>query len=157
MNNVVEGVTVIVTMILSFGTFLAVVMIVVRARQRRQELQAEVQSKLIEKFSSSKELVDFLHSQTGREFVSGVQAGSRIVAGDRVLAGIRRSIVLGFAGFGFLALWGVTDLRGLAFPGFILVALGIGYFVAAMVSMKLSQQLGVSEAPPASPRTDVSV
>lgn len=158
MNHVMEGVLIILSMILSFGTFLAVVLIVARARQRRQELQADVQSKLIEKFGSARELTEFLHSQAGREFVSGVQTGSRVVAGERVLGGIRRAIILSFAGLACLALWGVTGDLGWVFPGFILLALGIGYLVAAMVSMKLSAQLGASPPPPtAMERTDVSV
>ena len=148
MHSVMEGVVIIASMILSFGTFLAVVIILARGQQRRQELQAEVQTKLIEKFGTAPELVDFLHSQAGREFVTGVQTTSRIVAGDKVISGIRRSIVLAFAGMAFLALWGVTGVIGIAFPGFILLALGLGYFVASMVSMKLSQQFGV---PPSQP------
>ncbi|MGZ7032776.1 MAG: hypothetical protein ACXVIJ_12490, partial [Thermoanaerobaculia bacterium] len=36
-----------------------------RTRQRRAELQAEVQTKLIDRFSSAPELVDFLRSPTG--------------------------------------------------------------------------------------------
>ena len=158
MNHLIEGIVIFLSMILSFGTFIFVVVIVARARQRRQELQADVQSKLIERFGSAMELVDFLHSQAGREFVSGVQTGSRVVAGERVLGGIRRAIILSFGGLACLALWGVTRELGWVFPGFILLALGAGYLVAAMVSMKLSSQLGASPPPSsAMERTDVSV
>jgi hypothetical protein len=149
-----EGIMIFLSMILTFGTFITIVLIVARARQRRLELRAEVQSKLIERFGSAKEMVDFLHSQAGQDFVTGVQTGSRVVAGERVLGGIRRAIILSFAGLGCLALWGVTRDIGWVFPGFILLALGVGYLVAAIVSMRLSSRLG---APSAMERTDVSV
>ena len=157
MQSLMEGIVIITSMILTFGTFIAIFLIVSRTRQRRAELQAQVQTKLIERFGSAKEMVDFLHSQAGRDFVSGVQSGTRLVAGDKVLSGIRRSIVLSFAGIAFLALWGVTEETGLAFPGFILLALGVGYFAASMVSMKMSQQFVAPPPPPPLNRTDASV
>ena len=57
-------------------------------RKRRLELQAEVQTKLIERFGSSAELVEFLKSETGKSFVEGVQKGSIVITHERVLAGI---------------------------------------------------------------------
>ena len=57
-------------------SFLAMLFVWWKLRQRRQELQAEVQAKLIDKFTSTPEMVEFLQSRAGRDFVSGVQIGA---------------------------------------------------------------------------------
>ncbi len=154
---ITEGLIPLAVTFLAFATVIAIIVIVTRFRQRRYELQAEVQGKLIEKFGSAPELVEFLHSKAGREFVTGVQTGTRALAHDRVVFGLRRSIVLSALGLGFVALWLVTGKEGLSFPGIILLALGLGYFAASMVSLKFSQQLGVPPTPPSASGSDVNV
>lgn len=116
-----------------------------RTRMRRMELQAEVQTKLIERFGTSAELVEFLKTKTGREFVNGVQRGSVTVAHERALGGIRKAIVLTFLGVGLLAVWGVSGAEWLAWFGMLFVALGMGYLVAAFVSMRMSREAADQE------------
>lgn len=110
-----------------------------QTRKRRMELQAEVQTKLIERFGSSAELVEFLKSDTGRDFVNGVQKGTIVVTHERVLAGIRRAIMLTFIGLGFLVMWGIFDTEFFAVPAIFFLSLGIGHIVATLVSLKLSR------------------
>ena len=88
----------IVAIIFSNIAFVVVAVVWWRIKQRRLELQAEVQSKLIDRFGSSAELVEFLKSSTGREFVHGVQKGAAGAAQQKVVAGIRKSIILSFFG-----------------------------------------------------------
>lgn len=109
-----------------------------QTRKRRMELQAEVQTKLIERFGSSAELVEFLRSDTGRDFVNGVQKGTIVVTHERVLAGIRRAIMLTFIGLGFLVMWGIFDAF-FSVPAIFFLSLGIGHIVATLVSLKLSR------------------
>ena len=127
-----------------FGTigWVIVVLAFFWSRSRRLQLQAEVQSKLIERFGSTPELVQFLHSQAGRDFVNGVQTGTMYAARERVLSGIRKAIILSFLGAAFIALWLITDVTGLSWPGVLLLALGLGYFVATYVSLTLSKRFG---------------
>src|SRR5205823_5839866 len=110
---------------LSFGTAIAIIVIVSRTRMRRLEIQAELQSKLIEKFGSTPELVTFLQSQAGRDFVSGVQSGPVRMTRDRAAAGVRMGIMFTAIGIGFLALWPLTNTCGLVWPGVLLLVMGL--------------------------------
>ena len=137
----------IVGIILGNIAFIAVVVAWWRVRQRRLELQAEVQTKLIERFGSSSELVEFLKSTTGREFVHGVQKGSLGVTQERVLAGIRKAIVMSFIGLGLLTLWGIFKEEWVAWFAIMFLALGLGFLTAAFVSMRLSRADGPNGSP----------
>jgi hypothetical protein len=121
-----------------------------RMRHRRMELQADLQAKLIDKFGSGAELVTFLQSPAGRQFVHGVQTGAVMVTQEKVIAGIRKSIILSFIGIGLIAIWGVSGAQWISWFGLMFLALGLGYLAAALVSMRLSRG---QETPPA---TDLS-
>jgi hypothetical protein len=135
-----EGVFPLLGMLLTFGMVVFIVLIITRARQRRLELQTELQSKLIEKFGSATELAAFLQSPTGRQFVNGVQTGNRIMVQDRILAGYRRAIVLSFFGVAFIVMWMITGTVGLAWPGVLILALGLGYLFATLATQKLTSE-----------------
>lgn len=124
-----------------FGNLVFAILILAwwNMRKRRMELQAEVQTKLIERFGSTPELIEFLKSEAGRDFVNGVQRGSIVVTQERVLSGIRRAIILTFIGLGFVGMWLVYD-EFFAFPAILFLSLGIGFLVATVVSMKLSRR-----------------
>jgi len=134
----------IVAIIASFGAAVLIVYFVTRARQRRVELQAEMQSKLIDRFGSAPEMVGFLQSPAGKEFVAGVQTAPGILTRERVLGGFTRSIVLTFLGLAFLFLtfWEDNDF---VVPAAILLSLGVGYLVATFVSWRLSSTLSHTE------------
>ena len=151
----VQGLIVIIAMVLSFTVVGVIFLTMMRTRRRRYELQAEVQSKLIDRFGTARELVDFLHSRAGREFVSGVQTGATGIARDKIASGFKRSIVLMALGLAFMILWAITGTEGLAYPGVILLALGVAYFGAAFVSLKLTAEETPSQPPPPPARTDL--
>src|SRR5689334_13302091 len=91
----------IVGTISSSVTVVLVIFFLTRARQRRAEVQAEVQTKLIDRFGSAPELIDFLQSPAGRQFVTGVQGVPGALARERIMTGFTRSIVLSMLGFAF--------------------------------------------------------
>ena len=72
----------------SFVTFIVVVWLIVRATQRRAQMRADVQMKLIDKFGTSAEFVQFLESPAGREFLKQQRREPR----DRAMAGIRAGV-----------------------------------------------------------------
>ena len=129
----------IVAIIFSNLVFGALILAWFKIKHRRLELQAEVQTKLIDRFGSSTELIDFLKSTTGREFVHGVQKGALGVAQERVVSGIRKAIILSFLGIGLLAVWGISGAEWLSWFGILFLALGAGFLAAAVVSMRLSR------------------
>jgi len=114
-----------------------VVYFVTKARQRRVEAQVQMQSRLIDRFGTAPELIEFLHSPAGREFVSGVQSAPARLTRERILSGFTRAIVLTMLGAGFLFLTFMHD-EFFAIPAAILFSLGVGYLLATFVSYKLS-------------------
>lgn len=130
----------IVGIISSFGATVLIVYYVMRAKQRQAEVQAEMQSKLIERFGSAPEMITFLQSPAGRDFVSGVQRPLINRTRERILGGFTRSIVLTALGAGFLFLTFRED-DAFVIPGTLVLSLGIGYFVATLVSWRLSATL----------------
>lgn len=132
-----------VGMIGGMSMAIIVVWIISRSRLRRLELQAEVQAKLIDRFSSAPELIQFLQSPTGREFVNGVQSVPAILSRERVATGVGRAIILTFLGLGFLAMAFVFAEDGLVVPAVIFISLGIGYLVATWASHRISARFGL--------------
>jgi hypothetical protein len=130
----------IIGMITSTAMVVLIVYFVARSRQRRAEIQAEVQGKLIDRFNSAPELVEFLQSPAGRQFVTGVQSAPAAMARDRIMSGFTRSIVLSMLGVAFLGLTFFVD-DDFAIPAAILFSLGIGYLLATFVSYRLSAHL----------------
>lgn len=130
----------IVSILSSTVMIVLIVYFVTKSRQRRMELQIEMQTRLIDRFSSAPELVQFLHSPAGREFVTGVQGAATHATRQRIMSGFSRAIILTALGFAFLFLNFYVD-DDFAVPASILFCLGIGYLVATYVSFKLSAKL----------------
>lgn len=132
-----------------FGTVSTVAMVwmIGRTRQKRYEVQAQVQTKLIERFSSAPELIDFLQSPTGREFVNGVQSAPALLTRERVVTGVSRSIIMIFLGLCFVGMyWAIGgDPDGLLIPAAIFIFLGVGFLIASIVSYRLSVRFGLAE------------
>ncbi len=151
---ITEGLIPLLGMALSFVGIIAIVMIVTKSRQRRVEIQAELQGKLIEKFGSSAELVSFLQSETGQRFVKGVQTGNMRLARDRAAGAIRIGIIFAAMGIGFLVLWPLTNTRGLAWPAVLFLVLGIAYFGTSYVTLRFDS--GRAAEPPTLPTSSES-
>jgi hypothetical protein len=127
--------------ILSSSTMVVlIVYFVARSRARRAEVQAEVQAKLIDRFGTAPELIEFLHSPAGRSFISGVQSAPAVLLRERIASGFTRSIVLTALGGGFLFLTFFDD-QEFAIPAAILFSLGIGYLLATLVSYRLNAKM----------------
>jgi len=125
-----------------FGMIVWIVWLSTSAKNRRVQAQTEVQTKLIERFGTSKEFIEFLQSPAGQSFVTGVEVHTALYARDRIIRGFGTGIVLSLLGLGFLAIW-IFDGHGFIFPGFILLGLGLGFFLSAVVSLKMSKAYGL--------------
>lgn len=130
----------VIGMLTSTAMVVLIVYFVARSRQRRAELQAEVQTRLIDRFGSAPELIEFLQSPAGQQFVSGVQSAPALMARERIMSGFTRAIVLSMLGAAFLGLTFFYD-DDFAVPAAILFSLGIGYLLATLVSYKLSANM----------------
>jgi len=141
-----EGAVLLIPIISTVGFFIMVMFIVwvaTNAKNRRAQMQAEVQTRLIDKFSNAPEFVDFLNSDPGKQFLTGVDKMPQLMARDRIIGGVSRGLILTLLGAAFLAIWIADSNVGFMYPGFILAGLGIGFFISTLVSLKLSQKFGL--------------
>lgn len=118
------------------GSFTMVVLVVwfsTRSKQRRAELRADVQMKLIEKFGSSAELVSFLTSEQGKQFLEQPRRMSR----DRMLGGLSGALVCTFLGIAFIAAVFAEHDEGFWIPGLILLGIGIALFISFAISLQM--------------------
>lgn len=140
-------VMILIPIVISVGFFMMVAFIVwskSNARAQQARYNAEVQTKLIERFGSGPELIDFLKSSEGQQFATGISKLPRLAARDRIVAGFTRAIFLTFLGLAFLAL----ELTNMENPGFliagaILTALGMANLVSSVISLKMSRRMGL--------------
>ena len=112
----------------SFAMITLIVAIATRAKQRRAEIYAEVQTKLIDKFGSAPELLTFLKSEEGRKFLGEIERAPKLNARDRIVRGMGKAVVI-----------------GLLCVGFLLLALGLGMLFSSLLSLKLSRDWGLME------------
>lgn len=129
-----------------FGMIVWIVWLSTNAKNKRAEAQTLVQTKLIERFGTSKEFIEFLQSPAGQQFVSGVEVTTALYARDRIIRGFGTGIVMSLLGLGFLAIWLFDHNGGFIYPGFILLGLGAGFFLSALVSLKMSRSYGLVDA-----------
>src|SRR5436190_6025672 len=128
----------------SLGSFAMVAFIVfmgIHARNRKATLQSEVQTRLIDKFNNAPDFVDFLNSDTGKQFLTGIDKMPKLMARDRIVGGVSRGVIMMLLGIAFIGIWIADGWNvGFMYPGFILAGLGIGFFISTLVSLKLSQK-----------------
>jgi len=141
-----EGAMILIPIVCSIGFFAMVVLIVwasTHSKNKRTALQTEVQTRLIDKFSSAPEFVEFLNSDTGKQFLTGIDKMPQLMARDRIVGGISRGVIMTLLGLAFVAIWIADRNDGFIYPGFILMGLGIGFFISTLISLKMSQRFGL--------------
>ena len=128
----------------SFGMVVAIVWLGTRAKQRRAELRADVQMKLIEKFGSSAEFVKFLESPAGQQFLEQPKRQTR----ERALGGLTGALICTFIGLAFLGCAFIYGDPGFYVPAFILTGIGIALFISSAISWRMMKQMnGTKESP----------
>jgi hypothetical protein len=150
-----DGAMVLIPIVTSIGFFTMVVMIVwaaTYAKNKRTAMQTEVQTRLIDKFSNAPEFVEFLNSDTGKQFLTGIDKMPQLMARDRIVGGVSRGVIMMLLGLAFIAIWIADSNIGFMYPGFILMGLGIGFFISTLVSLKMSQKFGLIGNDAPSPR-----
>lgn len=133
-----------------------------RRWQRAARMQMDLQTKLIDRFSGSEELLAYVQSPAGRG-IAEVQARSMTAPTHavmdaplgRIFWSLQAGIVLAAAGFGLLIAGRRVTLEEMGQPlagiGILGLAVGIGFIVSAGVSYLIAQRLDLM---PRSHRTD---
>ena len=123
---------------------------------RSVKIQTDVHSRLMERFASNDELMTYIQSPAGRQFLQGLPAAPEIASAPtvappltRIMWSVQAGVVLVCAGVGLLTIkrymfdevaemllvWGVLSL-----------SVGVGFMLAAGASFILSQRLGLFDA-----------
>jgi len=115
--------------------------------------RAELQTKLLDRLGSGREVVDFCQTEGGKQFVEALSLGtvespaSKGSPTERILASVQKGIILTLLGFGFLLLaWKFhRDDPGDVFTviGIVGLSLGIGFLLSSGASYRLSKSMGI--------------
>jgi hypothetical protein len=128
-----------------------------RRWSRMSKLQAEVHAKILDRFSSSSEVLEYIKSPAGTKFLEAApiplqaESRTRMTPMTRVAWTIQLGVVIAAAGLGML----LVSLRlsgegsdGMYSLGMIAFCLGAGFIASAAVSVFVSRRLGILQAPP---------
>ena len=157
LNEAVEfaGVLLIVMTITTGIVFLVKTVVEHRRWQRAMKAQSDLNTKLIDRFASSEDLLAYLQSPQGKALTEGPvmpQAAPRAMSAPlgRIFWSMQSGIVLGALGGGLIVVSStatepevVTFLNGV---GIVVLMIGIGFAVSAAVSYLLSHRLGLVQS-----------
>ena len=123
-------------------------------RARAARLQADVQGKLLDKFGSSRELLDYLHTTQGQRFLDFVVT-ERANPYSRILASAQAGVIMTLLGGALLMLQRMATVQeaadALLVFGALVLTLGIGFLASGALSFILSRSWGLLEARPEMP------
>jgi hypothetical protein len=132
-----------------------------RRWQRAARIEMDLQNKLIDRFSTTNELLAYMQSPAGRGLaelhaplpLSGAAPRTMDAPLGRIFWSLQAGIVLAAAGIGLLAVGARLTVDELSQPlsgiGILAITVGVGFVVSAGVSYLISHRLGLVR--PASP------
>jgi hypothetical protein len=131
---------------------------------RVSKVQTEVHSKLMDRFASNQDLLSYMQTAAGRNFLESAPisidpASPRLAAPmNRILLCVQAGVILAFLGIGLHFVSRTLAVQEIAQPLFVLgvlaLALGAGFVFSALVSYALSQRLGLLNQVPLTSRSD---
>jgi hypothetical protein len=160
-ENTIAGLAAFTACAIVLGTLIWLVKTILEQRRwsRLSKIQAEVHSKLMDRFSSNDELLTYVQTPSGKRFLesgpSPLEEGPPKTMGApfaRILWSVQIGIVLLVAGLGLLyvSTRTIEEAREFFFiSGALAMALGAGFTVSAGASYVLSRKLGLFDRPTA--------
>lgn len=133
----------VVSIVGSFTMIVSIVWFGTRSKQRRAELRADVQMKLIDKFGNADEFVKFLESEKGQQFLEQPRRQTR----EKVAGTITGALVCTFVGLAFCGCAIVFRDPGFLVPGFVVTGVGLALFLGTYISWRMVKQAGGSVPP----------
>jgi hypothetical protein len=118
-----------------------------RRQLKLAQIQAEMQTRLLDKFSSAEELQSYLDTEAGQRFLHTAAAEEPASPYRRILGSVQAGLILTAAGIAFLSLQtALTDTHeafGMMFLGALALALGIGFLISSFIAYRLSKSWGL--------------
>ena len=139
------------TVVLILGQFVFlgfIIWVVAWARAARLRQRSEERNRLLERFSSSQELTDFLNSEAGARLLR-VNRGPAYST-SKIVPAVFAGFITLFIGFSFLlVVYLGRDPSGgnLIVPGTICVMIGVGILIAAVISAWLFRRAELMSDP----------
>ena len=152
-RDMMEGTMIVIVMTTIAGVLIWFVRTLIAHRRwsRLSRVQTEVHSKLLDRFTSSEELLAYVQSPAGKRFLESapipVEEGAPISPPlGRILWSVQVGLVIGMAGVGLLFV-SVNMDRELAQPifalGILALSVGGGFVLSAIVSYLVARKLGL--------------
>ncbi|SPF48239.1 membrane hypothetical protein [Candidatus Sulfotelmatobacter kueseliae] len=113
-------------------------------RYKIAKLQAEVQTKLLDKVGSGQDLLAYAQTEAGRDMLESLKV-ERHSPHARIIGALQTSIVMIFLGLAFLFLRGRISgtEEGFLVFGTLSTMLGVGFALSAVASYYLSKSFGL--------------
>jgi hypothetical protein len=141
-----EQVNIMIVTMVFFGNIAWIAWILTNAVRRTKvaRAQAEVQSKLLDKFASSQELLAYMQTEAGQRFVQ-VESEPVITKSPqaKILGSFKVGTILGCLGLGLLLLAAIFGDEAPLILGTLSLAIGLGFLVSSGISYKLSRSWGL--------------
>jgi uncharacterized membrane protein len=127
-----------------FAMVCFVVYVIVEWRRRREQQRVELHSKLLDRIGSAHEFGEFLATEAGERFLSGISSER---PHERIISTVRGGIVFGVLGITLLVAAYVGALgderEDLLIVAIILFGLGAGLLLAGGASYAIARRFGV--------------
>lgn len=125
---------------------------------RLSKQQSEVHNKILDRFGTSSELLEYVKSPAGSRFLESapipLHAEQPVTAPNRAMAravwSVQIGVIVGAAALGMLMVslrFDEETANGFFAMGAILLAIGVGFIGSAAVSLLVSRRLGLWDAP----------
>jgi len=160
LEGILEGIAIFSVFLLIAFTFMWLVRTIIEQKRwnRLSRTQTEVHNKILDRFSTSAELLDYMKTSAGTKFLESAPIALHTEAParpqnaplTRVMWSVQIGIVVAAASFGVLLVSGRFDketAQELFALGMIGVSVGVGFIVSAAVSIFLSRRLGLWQLP----------
>lgn len=149
----VQGTTISIVLLAIIGSLLWIIRILLENRRwsRVFRQQTEIHTKLIDRFASNQELVEYMNTESGRRFLEAAPipldtAPQRLPGGlGRVMGTLQFGIVLSMLGIGLLILSHMLpDFESpLLIFGMVALMPGAGFIISAILAWRLSARVGL--------------
>lgn len=114
-------------------------------RYKIAKLQADVQTKLLEKVGTGQDLLAYAQTEAGKELLQSLRV-ERVSPYGRILGALQTGIILALFGSALLMFHNRNE--GFLFLGAMITALGFGFVLSAVASYYLSKSFGLLNAAP---------
>lgn len=160
MYGLLAGVAAFIAFLIVIGLVVWFVRLVITSRRwnKLSKVQYEVHSKLLDRFTANEDLLAYMQTQAGRNFLESApirlpdEPQSMSAPVSRILLSVQAGVVLLLTGIGLLYVSSTfIDEPAELFRviGVVTLALGAGFIISAVAAYALSRKLGLLDPAPA--------